>query len=504
MRSRKAVLNIIISFIFELVTIISGFLLPRLVLRSFGSSTNGITQAVSQFIGYISLLTAGVGGVTMASLYKPLAEKDINKVSQIIKATELFLRKVSKIFLIALLIFAVAFPWFTIDEFNFPFTFSLIIILGIGTFGNYYFGLTYRMLLNADQKQYVIKIVQIIVLVLHTFASVLLINNGFSIHIVKLVSALIYLINPVFFYLYVRKKYKLDRFVEPDNSAISQRWDAFAQQVANFVNDNTDLVLLSIFKNMKEVSVYTVYYLIFNAIRMMINSIILGMHSVFGNMLAKNEKKTLDKYFRLYEFLLHSVSIVLYTSMALLITPFIDIYTSGITDVDYHRPIFGYVISVLGFFIAVRIPYQSLARAAGHFKQTKKGAIIEACLNIVVSLILVIPFGMVGLAIGTLFAMLFRTIQYGIYTSKNILERELTVLIKRYIISFISVLIILFMVHYIPKVEFVNYYSWIINGIIITGTGIIVTFLISILFYKNELLGMKEFIVRIFKKRRLN
>ena len=247
MRSKKAVLNTMISLLFEVVTIISAFLLPRLILNSFGSSTNGITQAVSQFIGYVSLLSAGIGGVTTAALYKPIADKDINKISSIVKATEQFMRKISWIFLIALVIFSAIFPLFLLNEFDYLFSMSLVLILGIGTLGNYYFGLTYRMILTADQKTYVVNLIQIVVLIIHTVVAVLLINGGANIHIVKLAGSIVFLINPIFIYFYVKKRYKIISDIKPDTTAIERRWDAFAHEVANFANNNTDLVILLIF-----------------------------------------------------------------------------------------------------------------------------------------------------------------------------------------------------------------------------------------------------------------
>lgn len=66
-----------------------------------------------------------------------------------------------------------------------------------------------------------------------------------------------------------------------------------------------------------------------------------------------------------------------------------------------------------------------LVDAAGHFKQTRNGAIFEAFLNVIVSVTLVIKFGLIGVTIGTFCALLFRTLQYSIYASKNILQRNI-------------------------------------------------------------------------------
>ena len=66
-RGKKAAYNSIASLFAEIVALICGFILPRYVLTYFGSSYNGITQSVSQFLSVIALLRAGVGGATRAA-----------------------------------------------------------------------------------------------------------------------------------------------------------------------------------------------------------------------------------------------------------------------------------------------------------------------------------------------------------------------------------------------------------------------------------------------------
>lgn len=90
MRTKKALKNIICEFLLELVTVVCGLIVPRLIIGTFGSGINGLSSSISQFLSYIVLLESGVGGVMRAALYKPLAENDINSISGIIKASERF------------------------------------------------------------------------------------------------------------------------------------------------------------------------------------------------------------------------------------------------------------------------------------------------------------------------------------------------------------------------------------------------------------------------------
>lgn len=290
MRSKKALYNMTASIGYEVIAVICGLILPRLILSHFGSSYNGITTSITQFLSCVALLKGGVGAVTRASLYKPLAEKNTYEISAIVNATSKFMKKIALIFLGAIFIFAALYPFLVKDEFEWLFSFTLVLILGISTFIQYYFGLAYQFLFEADQKQYVLMLTQAFATILNTLLAAILIYAGAGIHIVKLGSALAFSLNPIFIFLYAKHKYKVDKTVKPNNSAISQRWDAFAQSVAYFIHNNTDVIVLTFFTNTKEVSVYTVYnYVIFN-IRNVISSLVMGFGAAFGNMLAKGEK----------------------------------------------------------------------------------------------------------------------------------------------------------------------------------------------------------------------
>ncbi len=83
-------------------------------------------------------------------------------------------------------------------------------------------------------------------------------------------------------------------------------------------------------------------------------------------------------------------------------------------------------------------------------KKTRKGAWVEAISNIVISIILVIKFGIVGVAIGTLVAMLIRTIEFIYHTNKYILKRNIFINIKKIISIIVETIIIVLIVRFLP------------------------------------------------------
>lgn len=502
MKNNKLQINIVSSVAVQVVSIVCAFILPRLILVSFGSNYNGIINSVNQFLSCVTLLRAGIGGVTRAALYKPLAEKNNKKVSAIIRATEIFMRKIALIFVLFLLIFAAVYPLFVKEQFDWFFTASLVVVLGISTVSQYFFGITYQMLLQADQKLYVYNFVQIIGTIANTIAAVILINAGCEIRIVKLASAVVFGITPIALFYYVKRNYKLDRNIAPDNSTIKQRWDAFAHQVAAFVNTNTDLMVLTVFSNLYQVSVYSVYNLVISGVKQLVTTCSSAIEAMLGDTIAKESTVQLNAKVNAYEWVLNVISCIALICSAMLIVPFVMIYTQGVSDTNYEQPIFAYLLCFATFMSCIRLPYQNLVEASGHFKETRNGAIGEAIINIVVSVIFVKKWGCVGVAIGTIVAMTVRTIQYAEYASKFILFRSSKIYLKRFIVSFISIAVTMTMFYVFNLgdvlVKATTYTEWILHAIVVFLVVSIVVVLINAIFYNTETRkGIKILLKRI-------
>lgn len=487
MRSKKTIINTLFSMLEELVAIICAFILPRLILEKFGSSCNGLITSITQFLACAVLLRSGIGGATRAALYKPLAENNKDKINSIMKATDQFMKKVGLILIVLILALAVGYPLFINKEFEFIYSFSLILIIGASSFAESFFGITYLIMVQADQKLWVSSAFKIISQVLNIVFAVILIKLDFSIHLVKLFSTIAFLVYPIGLNIYVKKKYKLNfKNVEADKNSISQRWDAFWHQVSDFVTHNTDVVVLSIFTNLLVVSVYSVYSLVLGALKRFIAAFAGGLESALGNMVAKKEKDILKENVTILEFIFFNLGTFVYTCGILLICDFVRVYTKGITDTNYLIPFFSYILMIAQFFTAIRMPYQQVIQASGHYKQTKKYAIIESFLNIIVSSILVIKFGLIGISIGTLIALAYKTIMYVWYTSKNIIEIKLYDFLKKILLSIVEATLIILIYTNIKFIVPSNYFDWIINSVIVSILAAIIIGIGIILIYKKE------------------
>lgn len=488
---KKLFFNTIASLIQEVVVLVCGFILPRLIIGTYGSEYNGIVSSVTQFLSVVVLLRGGVGGVTRAALYKPLMEKDNDKISGILVATEKFMRKISFIFLGMILAFGLVYPFFVKESFDWFYSFSIVLILGISTFAQYYFGITYQFLLHADQKLYIYSILQTVATISNTILCVLMIRNGFEFRIVKLISSIIFALIPICLYWYVRFNYKINMKIRADDTALKQRWDAFSHQAAAFVNSNTDVMVLTVFSNLFQVSVYSVFNMIIAGLTQFVTTGAAGIEAAIGSISSSNDNERLNKSIRNYELVINFLSSVAFTCSIILIIPFIKVYTAGITDTEYKVPILGLFFSIAALTRCLRLPYQNLIDVNGCFKETKKGAIIEASINLIISIALVIWLGCLGVAIGTIVANFYRTIDLALYSSKNLLKRKTNIFFKRMCVTFISVSIPVLIVYFFGfdalLLENVNsYLDWFLYALIIGVTVLIFDFILNFLFYKNE------------------
>ncbi len=502
MRSKRVMYNIVSQLIHDIIVFICGLILPKLILSNYGSEYNGIISSITQFLEYISILTLGVSGATRVAIYK--AKGDIYKISGVLKSTENFMRKIAVIFIGYTILLSIVFPFIIQSNIEIYKISLLVIIIGIAVFSEYFFGITYVAFVSAMQCRYIYNIILIIVKVLSTLLSIFLIKIGKDIELVKFVGAICLAMGPILLSIIINKKYNIIKNIEPDDSALNQRKDVMAHSIANCVHQYTDVFLLTFFSTAKVVSVYSIYTLVLSGIKKVETIFTNGLEGTFGEIWAKNEIKTFKNNFDTFEFLVFVFISVVFSCTTFLLLPFIKLYTKNVTDINYVIPLFAF-LSILSYaFYCLRTPYLICVQAAGKYKETKKGAILEATLNFVISLVLIFPFGIIGITIGTLFANLFRTIQYELFVSKNLVQRSNIIFIKKIIWLLCCFLIIILVVNILPQIEINSWINWLYSGVYYFFISSIITMIMALLFYKKQcIVSIQVFKKMLFKRKKV-
>lgn len=489
MRGKRLFYNTISSLVFQVTTIICGFILPRLILNAFGSEVNGLVNSIVQFLGVISFLELGVGAVVQSALYKPLAEKNQEDISKIISSANKFFTRLGQILLIYVIVLVIVYPQFAGKNFGFIYTATLIVAISISSFAQYFFGIVNRLLLTADQRGYIQYNAQTLAVVCNTVACFILIRVGCSIQIVKLTTSFIYLLQPFLIYLYVRHHYSIDKKIKYTKEPIPQKWNGIAQHVAAVILDGTDTIVLTLFATLSDVSIYSVYFLVVKGVKQLFMSMTNGITSLIGELWAKQEIKELNKTFSWTEWVIHTGTTFVFGLTAILIVPFVRVYTLGIHDANYIQPLFAALIVAANAGHCLRLPYNIIILAAGHYKQTQNNYIIAAILNIVVSVVTVKAWGLIGVAIGTLVAMGYQTVWMAVYDSRNLIKWPLRNFAKQIFVDGLTVIIGFFATRMIVMPE-ATYIEWVFLAVKTAIIWIVLVGVLNMVFYRDKMQSM--------------
>lgn len=474
-RKKEMLLTVTSNLLLQIVTAGCGFILPPLIISTFGSSVNGMVASISQFIAYLNIVEAGVGGAAIAALYKPLALGDTKDRNAILSATTRFYNRSGVLFTVLIFVLAFVYPFIVGNEVDRLQSALMVLVLGITGVSDFFLIGKYRVLLTADKKVYVISLAQIGALIFSTIFSVFLIKKGFSIVFVKLVSSLIFITRYLFLSLYIRLHYlKICFQDEPNKEAICQSKNVLIHQMCSLIVFNSPVIIITFLCSLSEISVYTVYALVFTAVNQLLGSFSNGMQSFFGESLFTDSIEQTRSLFSRYEIIFFAIEGWFYAMAYLLIIPFMNIYTKNMTDALYIQPALALLFVLVGVLNNLRIPSSQLIIAAGHFRKTQWRSILEACINVVFGVVCTFIFGMKGVLLGTVCSGLYRGIDIIIYSNLHILRS------RKFIFKSFLRVIAFFLFFYLAviacrliHISINNYFSWFVYAVI---TGLLLAF----------------------------
>ena len=137
----------------------------------------------------------------------------------------------------------------------------------------------------------------------------------------------------------------------------------------------------------------------------------------------------------------------------------------------------------------LRLPYNIIILAAGHYKQTQNNYIIAAILNIVVSIVTVKAWGLIGVAIGTLVAMGYQTVWMAVYDSRNLIKWPLRNFAKQIFVDGLTVIIGFFATRMIVMPE-ATYIEWVFLVVKTAIIWIVIVGVLNMVFYRDKMQSM--------------
>ncbi len=425
MKYRNGILSAWFGILQQLLTLIFGLIVPRLFIKTMGSEVNGLLGSLGNLYSYLALVEAGVGTVAIQALYGPLGRDNKKDINQIMTAVANYYNKAGFLYLLGVIAISVLYP-LTVTTSVPPLTvFLLTALSGAGGVINFWVHGKYMVLLRAEGKRYLMSIVTMTVYVVQNFLKIFMLSRGYDVIAIHVGYFIISLCQMAFYFYYIKKNYKwLDLKETPNKEALNQSNAVFVQQITWMICNNTDILVLTYFaRDLKAVSVYSVYLMVYNTIEKLFSTFFGSFHYLLGQK-YNTDKEDYMRMHRVYESLSMSGSFALYTIAFLLTTPFMKVYTAGITDIAYVDKYLPFLFAFMHLLSSGREASSRVINFAGHFRQMKWRTVLESTINIVASIALVYTLGIYGVLLGTIIAYLYRTNDIILYANKKILGRN--------------------------------------------------------------------------------
>ena len=156
MDKKKKSLNIFITgLISQVVILLLGIVIPKLLIVSYGSEVNGLLSSIKQIFVYVALLEAGIGTAALQAMYEPIAKNDKEKASEIMVATDRYFKRTGLFYGIAVVLLAVLYPIVIKVELEYWMVAVIILLQGSAGVIKYFFQGKLTILLRVDGRSYV-------------------------------------------------------------------------------------------------------------------------------------------------------------------------------------------------------------------------------------------------------------------------------------------------------------------------------------------------------------
>lgn len=506
MRSTKSIINSGANVISFIIAFIPNLIIRKFFLETLGSEMLGINSLYTNIIGWLSIVEMGIGSTIVYSLYKPFSQNNKSKISAYIKFYGKFYKRIGFFILVLGICLLPFLQNFIIDNVDIKVVRIGFFLALLNSFISYLF--SHRLcILNVSQEGYKITLGTTISKIIIAILQILMFKSYPNFILFILIQLCINFIYFILINLYVKKQYIwIDEYKDEieleEKKGLSQNIRAmFMHKIGSLVVGSTDNIVISKFVGLTVLANYVNYQTVIGAFQSIVCMIMNGMTASIGNMLVNESKEKAyevhKKIFFLNFWIVSFIIISLYNTLE----QFICIWVGKTYLLDKYTFV---VILINIYFSLMRSSVEQFQSGSGFFYKDRYVPIIEALVNIIVSIVLAKKIGILGVFIGTLssnFLIVFWTKPYIIY--KYIFNRS----VKAYFVMYFKYLLVglipLIITNSITQGLKTNYtiISFVVNCII--NIVIINSIYIILLNRTNEFKYYTSLLRRIFKRDRV-
>lgn len=430
-RNRSSLNNAITAVGLTLVNGLLGIVVTNFVTAHFGSDFNGLNSTVNQIVNILLILEGGFTVASNVALFAPLSRQDTATVNGILSATRQKFRKAGILFLIIGLAVAVVYGFVAQSHLPWEFIFTLVVMTVVPAAFNLYYATTYRVLLQTQQKEYIISLFTILTVGLGHVANIGMILMNGPMWMVRCNTMIFTLLNSLLIAGYVKKQTPfLNLAVKARPELIKGTGDIMAQKITGVIYQAAPMVFITIAIDTVTASIYGAYNMVFQMLKTLLHSVIDAPRHSLGQFITERDKKDVWPVFAQYQYIAFLAIFVALTTCCVLILPFIKLYSAGFTDANYYDAAIALMMVCIATVEMIHIPSGHLLNMAGLFRVSRNFQLIS-CIVLVISMIVGgMLWGVYGMLIAILLcAVLLAAMEMG-YVHTRFFKGKLLALLK--------------------------------------------------------------------------
>lgn len=504
MRTKKAIINFFTDALPQIIILILGFFKIKYFIKFLGNDQLGLYQLYGQIVSYLVLVEGGIGSAMLFRLYKPIHDKDQKKINQIMSASKTIFNIVGFIIIALGIIISLNVGFFIKDNsFSYGFLVFTFVLYLISQALNY-FVLPYRCMFDASQDRYIPNLIYQTITIIKSIIEIIIVIVGKGLLEILISLVVLSVISNLLIFISFKKKYPKISFKEKkDFTMVKDVKHLFVNTIGTLVANNVDVLLISKFIGLKTVVIYTTYNYFVEAIKQLIDKITGATMSGIGDVLSSDKKEDNDKaanIFTEFNSLVFFLAMIICIPFFIFINKFIEIWYEGEIAT---KLMFGLLFMILLFLSIIRVPLKVFSLSSGKFKEVKIYVTLEIIINLVLSLLLIKPYGIAGVLLGTIVSIIVSEFIFKvrIIHNKIIYTKSTNYYLKLIFNVIYLVLISLGLYFLIPN----NYNSLIICilwGIVVTIGNSLLTLLYFKITRQLNFLDRFQFLTKLISKRK--
>ena len=419
-RTKKAIINIGVNFVNQIVSLVLAFISRTVFIRMLGIEYLGINGLFSDVLGLLSLADLGMGTAMAYSFYKPLAEHEEKKLAALIS----FYRKIYMIIAVTVAVLGVCIipvlPYVINVEQEIPDLMKYYILSLLNIVASYMY-IYKTSILTADQKGYKVAKVNMYVSMLRTIIQVAALVL-FRSYIVFLVIAVVStVVNNLYAshiadveYPFINNKTELT--ITEKRGVIKNIGNVFIYKLSSLLMNTTDNILISIIVGTAAVGIYSNYFMIQNKIYLFYSLFFSSLTAGVGNLIVTDSCKKRYEIFKCEQVISMIGCGVIVPCFLATVNDLIAVWIGTEFQLSYATVI---AMGINIYFSCVLQPLWSYREATGLYKKTKWIMLLCAIINIVMSVVLGMYIGITGILLAS---ALSRVVTYVWYEPKLLMK----------------------------------------------------------------------------------